>query len=229
MPAPLRTGWCRRRSLEPRRWVIAPARFAVIRVVGVEIEAGAANRQDVGREGGIFGIGRSKVARAGDEGHALMAGRGGKVAVVQRFVAGKDGLTFGETPAHRYHRHAGLLGGGDHAGHQVGQRLAVGFDENDLGPGSHGMHPFHVERGLGLPIGGRRAHSDPLPAGGRFGRSDSAPSGTPTPARTAGRGWGRSPSPRTDCRRCPATGRWPGPRKRRRRQSSPPCRPRRAC
>ena len=112
--------------------VIAPARLAVVRVVGVEREARAADRHHVGRKGGVFGIGGSVVARAGHEGHA----RDVEDAVIGRLVGGEDALALGEAPAHRHHRHARLAGGGGHAGHQVGQRLAVGLDEDDLGPGA---------------------------------------------------------------------------------------------
>ena len=68
--------------------------------------------------------------------------------------AGEDGLSLGESPAHRHDRHAGLAGGGGHAGHQVGERLAVGLDQDDLGAGGHGMGPFDVERFLDFPVVG---------------------------------------------------------------------------
>ena len=130
--------------------LIAPSRLAVVRIVRVEREARAADGHHVGREGGILGIGRPVVARAGDEGHA------GHVehAVVGGLIAGEDGLAFGEAPAHRHHRHAGLAGGGGHAGHQVGKRLAVGLDQDDLGTGGDGMSPFDVERFLDFPVVG---------------------------------------------------------------------------
>ena len=112
--------------------VIAPARLAVVRIVRVQREARAADGHHVGRKGGILGIGGPVVARAGDERHAGYV----ENAVVGRLIAGEDGLAFGEAPAHRHHRHAGLAGGRGHAGHQVRERLAVGFDEDDLGPGA---------------------------------------------------------------------------------------------
>ena len=142
--------------------VIAPSRLAVVRIIGVEREARAADGHHVGREGGILGIGRPVVARAGDEGHA------GDVenAVVGGLIAGEDGLALGEAPAHRHHRHAGLAGGGGHAGHQVGERLAVGLDQDDLRPGRDGMRPFDVERFLDFPVVGAGA----IRVGGGQGR-----------------------------------------------------------
>ena len=143
--------------------VIAPSRLAVVRIVGVEREARAADRHHVGREGGILGIGRPVVARAGHEGDA----RDVEHAVIGGLIAGEDGLSFGQAPAHRHHRHAGLAGGGGHAGHQVGERLAVGFDQDDLSPGGDGMGPFDVERFLDFPV------SVPAPLGSVAGRGSS--------------------------------------------------------
>ena len=133
--------------------VIAPARLAVVRIIGVEREARAADGHHVGREGGILGIGRPIVARAGDERHA------GDVedAVIGGLIGGEDGLALGEAPAHRHHRHARLAGGRGHAGHQVRKRLAVGFDQDDLGAGRDGMGPFDVERFLDFPVVGAGA------------------------------------------------------------------------
>ena len=133
--------------------LIAPSGLAVVRIVRVEREARAADGHHVGREGGILGIGGPIIARAGDERHA------GHVenAVISGLIAGEDGLALGESPAHRHHRHAGLAGGGGHAGHQVRKRLAVGFDQDDLGAGGDGMSPLDVERFLDFPVVGAGA------------------------------------------------------------------------
>ena len=80
--------------------LVAKPGLAVVRVIGVQREACTTDGQNVGREGGVLGIGGSVVARAGHEGHA----RGGEIAVVGCLIAGEDALAFGESPAHRFDR-----------------------------------------------------------------------------------------------------------------------------
>ena len=68
----------------------------------------------LGDSGGIS-RGRAVVARAGQEGHTLVAIRRGEVGVVGGFTA-----PLGGRKAHRDHRHAGKSGGGHGAGIKVG-------------------------------------------------------------------------------------------------------------